>query len=99
MMPREWASPEMCPAEQVEVIEELAKANLGSECRGHRQLADHRHKGDRQLQLSRSRLVRSREVSDRYERPGAPPCCIVAQFQKFSAEGGWRLAWCSARRD
>jgi indole-3-acetate monooxygenase len=27
MMPKEWGGPEMRPAEQVEVIEELAKAN------------------------------------------------------------------------
>ncbi len=30
MMPREWGGPEMCPAEQVEVIEELAKANASA---------------------------------------------------------------------
>jgi alkylation response protein AidB-like acyl-CoA dehydrogenase len=30
MMPKEWGGPEMCPAEQVEVIEELAKANASA---------------------------------------------------------------------
>jgi indole-3-acetate monooxygenase len=30
MMPREWGGPEMCPAEQVEVSEELAKANASA---------------------------------------------------------------------
>jgi len=30
MMPREWGGPEMCPAEQVEVLEELAKANASA---------------------------------------------------------------------
>ena len=30
MMPKEWGGPEMCPAEQVEIIEELAKANASA---------------------------------------------------------------------
>jgi alkylation response protein AidB-like acyl-CoA dehydrogenase len=30
MMPKEWGGPEMCPAEQVEVIEELARANASA---------------------------------------------------------------------
>ena len=30
MMPKEWGGPEMRPAEQVEVIEELAKANASA---------------------------------------------------------------------
>jgi alkylation response protein AidB-like acyl-CoA dehydrogenase len=30
MMPKEWGGPEMCPAAQVEVIEELAKANASA---------------------------------------------------------------------
>src|SRR5262249_29624223 len=30
MMPKEWGGPEMCPAEQVEVIEEIAKADASA---------------------------------------------------------------------